>query len=182
MRAGNRKCQIKRIKGTDLEYESEPCRVGEEHIVGARICATCGEAKAIQDFKLNGNEWYGYECKACLSVRMKDAYNEGRKRNTYEYWEKRLYVIERNDKKLGRSFDITPGYIMDLWMKQRGRCAYTGLKGETLSIDRIDNNRGHVVGNVVLVDTRLNVMRGAMPQDMFIDLCCQVAKHCRGKK
>lgn len=72
-----------------------------------------------------------------------------------------------NGKKIG--FDLNEAYLQELWKQQRGRCAYSGvlfdLKRSTVrpmaapSLDRIDNNRGYVMGNVQFVCTAINRMK-----------------------
>lgn len=66
---------------------------------------------------------------------------------------------------------ITIHDLLAIWKKQEGRCALTGLtltwnKGgirpTSVSIDRIDNNRGYEIDNIRLVCFAVNVFRGRM--------------------
>ena len=64
-----------------------------------------------------------------------------------------------------KKIEITTSDLVELWDKQRSRCAITGLSLEVktggnwnghqnpfvASIDRIDNTKGYVVGNVRLI-------------------------------
>ncbi len=76
----------------------------------------------------------------------------------------------RGDRALGRECDINVQYVLDLFNKQNGKCALTGVDmtlpdvGRSifdLSIDRIDNSKGHIKGNVHLVCQGVNFMRNA---------------------
>ena len=51
------------------------------------------------------------------------------------------------------------------------------LQQQNMSIDRIDSNIGYEVGNIQLVDKRINMMKGSLSNKDFIDLCCKVAEH-----
>jgi len=45
----------------------------------------------------------------------------------------------------------------------------------TASIDRINNSRGYLKGNIQLVHKDINFMKGKMSQDDFIKMCKLVA-------
>lgn len=140
------------------------------------ICRSCGQPKSIDDMARTGNGYID-QCRECKNSRAKAHYDKGRKQNSIAYWIKRIAACQREDAKKGRKCDITPEYIMGMYEAQGGKCAYTGKKCDTLSIERIDNNLGHVMGNIELVDVRLNVMRGARGQDEFLLMCYHVAHH-----
>jgi len=75
-------------------------------------------------------------------------------------------------------FTITAELLHDLWVKQEGRCAISGVvlthhldgsgrKDFNASIDRIDSQMGYVPGNVQLVAYRVNTLKGALGVDML---------------
>jgi hypothetical protein len=83
-----------------------------------------------------------------------------------------------------RDFDITVPFLVDLFERQDGRCALSGLPMLTtthiderpddarcnpnkLSIDRIDSSRGYTEDNVQLVRWRLNSMKSDIPLDTY---------------
>lgn len=89
-----------------------------------------------------------------------------------------------------QSFDITIEYAWELYERQRGRCALTGLPigfgekqsdPETASLDRIDSKLGYVVGNVQWVHKDINRMKNAFDQDYFIAMCRAVSAHADKK-
>lgn len=64
---------------------------------------------------------------------------------------------------------IDARYLLDLWKKQEGLCALSGvkmawregaLKIHSISIDRLDCSKGYVPGNVRLICFGLNNLRG----------------------
>lgn len=89
-----------------------------------------------------------------------------------------------NSKKRAAKFNwdhnLTIPYLAKLWFKQKGRCAVTGLMLEyesgdqhsknpcRTSIDRIDNNRGYVEGNVRLLTHWANNAKSTWPDEIFI--------------
>lgn len=88
----------------------------------------------------------------------------------------------------GYVFDITKEYLYDLYVNQKKRCA---LSGEYLyftklnsnfnrytnaSVDRIDSEKGYVVGNIQFVLKTINMMKWTLPNSEFIELCCKIYK------
>ena len=88
--------------------------------------------------------------------------------------------------------NIKLDYLYEIGEEQGWRCAATGVPLEftrggtywggkwcnpkSCTIDRIDNSKGYVVGNVHLVTWEANCMRGNIEWDDFISLCKQIAK------
>ena len=83
----------------------------------------------------------------------------------------------------GLDWELTIEFVDALYEIQLGRCAYSDLpigwsdKGwdHTASIDRIDNSRGYLPDNVQLVHKEINMMRGSLCTERFVDLCVQIA-------
>lgn len=90
-----------------------------------------------------------------------------------------------------KQFSIKPEYIADLYAKQNGKCALSGLpltfaeEGKNLSdstsiiasLDRIDSSIGYVEGNVQWVHKHINSMKNEYTIEYFINLCKEVVKH-----
>lgn len=81
--------------------------------------------------------------------------------------------------------DITPAYLKEVWEKQEGRCVWTNVplvlplssyKHDTsnpnviASLDRIDNNKGYVKGNVQFVMTPLNYAKNNFSDEVVMNL------------
>lgn len=49
---------------------------------------------------------------------------------------------------------------------------------QTASIDRIDNSKGYIVGNVQWVHKQVNFMKGTMKQKEFIKFCKLISSKC----
>lgn len=84
-----------------------------------------------------------------------------------------------------RGFDwaIDLDYCADLLESQGHKCVLSGLPisacGDfaniTASLDRIDNTKGYVLGNVQFVHKKINMMRGSLTVGEFVGLCQSVA-------
>jgi hypothetical protein len=80
------------------------------------------------------------------------------------------------------SFDITTPLMHEIWQKQEGKCAKTGVemgrigdKWTSPSIDRIDSSRGYEKDNVQWVCWRYNDAKSNMNDDEFVAMCLAVA-------
>jgi hypothetical protein len=82
---------------------------------------------------------------------------------------------------------ITATFLLDLYRRQGGRCALTGVpmtwdreKGRVktnLSIDRIQSWRGYEEGNVQLTCRLVNLMKHNLTGAEFVDLCRLVVQN-----
>jgi hypothetical protein len=71
-----------------------------------------------------------------------------------------------------REFDLDRAYLQELWDKQGGKCAITGIPMvykfgclESASIDRVDSSLGHVKGNIQLVCLGINRLKSTFSND-----------------
>jgi len=93
--------------------------------------------------------------------------------------------IKNGAKNRDLEFAIDPEYIWKLFLAQDRRCALSGREigfnkrcgGITASLDRINNSKGYVVGNVQWVHKDLNRMRNYFGVEYFIETCKQVAAY-----
>lgn len=80
------------------------------------------------------------------------------------------------------SFDITLEYIMNLLKDQNYKCKLSGLEiemrkqwygnvNQTASLDRIDNNKGYIKGNVQWLHKDINNMKHTHSETYFLELC-----------
>lgn len=138
----------------------------------------CGELKPLHEFAINNNMKGGHDnrCKVCHKEykrrrRIKDPYKH--------YWQTKL------SHSYGHEFTITPndipGVEIEYFISNRNKkefrtikypshCQYSGVKlnwfntndePDSPSIDRWDNNKGYVPGNVYIVAKGVNSMKGS---------------------
>ena len=96
--------------------------------------------------------------------------------------------IKRNAERRGIEFNLTIQYISELFDKQNGICALSGMEiefgrvrtsGTTASLDRIDSTKGYIEGNVQWVHKLVNRMKMDITEDVFLQLCEKITTHRR---
>jgi len=78
-----------------------------------------------------------------------------------------LREARRSDKLRGRACDLTKEQIETLIA---GGCSYCGETGLRMTLDRVDNDRGHELDNVVPACIRCNYARRDMPFEAWSQL------------
>lgn len=87
-------------------------------------------------------------------------------------------------KNRGIEFDITIEELDELLIEQDFKCSLSGVeifagyrtsKSQTASLDRIDSSKGYIVDNVQWVHKDVNMAKGSLSQEDFIQLCAAVA-------
>lgn len=93
--------------------------------------------------------------------------------------------IRHTAKTRGIAFSITIEYISELLKKQDFKCALTQLpigfgkkrsNPYTASLDRVDNTKGYIEGNVWWVHKDINYMKSNLTLERFKELCSLVSK------
>jgi hypothetical protein len=106
-----------------------------------------------------------------------------------------LTSVKTSAKKRGLEFSVSYEYLWDIFVQQERKCAYTGIEiffsrdniehvnGDyTASIDRIDSSKGYIEGNIQWVHKRVNVMKGNMTHQEFLDFCEAITYQNKGQK
>lgn len=85
------------------------------------------------------------------------------------------------------TFNISVEYLNKLYEEQEHVCALSGISLEpdlnltmqqqNMSIDRINSDIGYEEGNIQWVDKRINMMKGSLSNEEFIELCTKVANY-----
>lgn len=98
-----------------------------------------------------------------------------------------FYGIKYGAESRNLEFNITKEYIWNIYENQNGKCALSGLLIEfgtkdaheikTASLDRIDNSKGYIEGNVWWVDKKINQMKLDFTVNEFIEMCNKVATY-----
>ena len=92
----------------------------------------------------------------------------------------RTLALRRN-----KDFSIT---IQDAWeqfQNQKGLCSLTGIRlfmNEDASLDRVDNTRGYVCGNIQWVHKKVNKLKSDFTQHDLIDWCKRIANYSESKE
>ena len=132
----------------------------------------CGNIKNVcRSTLINGDS---RSC-GCLAEELKF---KGLNGISHAYWGR----IRSAALKSGREFNISMQYVWDLYEKQNRRCALSNIEivfekrshhciNQTASLDRIDNSKGYIEGNVQWVHKMVNRMKSVFDQEDFIKMC-----------
>ena len=107
---------------------------------------------------------------------------DGRKRGItqkrlirYKQIPERVYPLVKADaKRRLLEFKITVNEFKRLWSMP---CYYCGDIVETVGIDRVDNNIGYIIDNVVSCCVLCNMMKKNYLKELFINHCKKVANY-----
>lgn len=136
-------------------------------------CVSCGQTREMSEFEKDRT--------TCVGCRQK-AYQK-RTSSTYQSFLRNLYtksrsaVVTKNRTK-DHVWEITADDLIDLWEKQGGRCALSGVylthhidgsghKEYNASLDRISQDIGYTTTNIQLVCYRVNILKHTLPEDML---------------
>jgi hypothetical protein len=149
-----------------------------------KTCFCCKEGKPFELFFRHNQTSDGYHswCKTCC-----EAGNKKSRAKLNSTIEGRAGVFLRNAKngaaKRKHPFALVVSDIVECWSLQKGVCAYSGrdmtLEAghlNTVSIERIDSNKGYIPQNTILVCQAINRMKSDFGYDDFYALCKDVAQ------
>ena len=153
-----------------------------------RECTVCGVTKPLKEFPPHSKKGYfKRNCRQC----------ERAKNHRYKSKTPEAYLYSR----LGRQnkgsaqveVKLTKQDLKELWEQQQGKCAVTGMHmtyyprqlrdstGLNASVDRIDSSDIYRKGNVRLVCSRVNMMKGAGEDVDLLWWCKQVIEGLEGE-
>jgi len=151
------------------------------------ICkCDCGNTKITTTQHLTSEDKKGTKSCGCLKHRKgnQNPNWRGYKEIPRDYFSRVKYHADKSN----RDCDITIKYLWELFLKQKGKCALSGMElkfpqkhrdiKSNASLDRIDSKKGYVKDNIQWVDKKVNGMKSNMEEQEFIGWCKKVAS-CR---
>lgn len=143
-----------------------------------KICQNCNETKSLEDFEPIKNIYRRNSCRSCVSKRAYSRDPEKSKERNKKRSERDKiarsdkskrphYIIidsRSSDKKKGFDNDLNIDFVTSLI--QRG-CYYCETIDDRMTLDRINNNIGHIKSNVNACCTRCNQIRLDMPYEAW---------------
>ena len=120
-----------------------------------------------------------WQCKQCVAKAKIFSNNQPVGDRTRIY---RKFKKAAKDRRL--DFALTE---KDFFEGYNGICSLTGWKidiiygNQTASVDRIDNSRGYVKGNIHWVHVLVNMSRGALELQKFIEMCEAVSESSKNE-
>ncbi len=106
------------------------------------------------------------------------------------------YNVARNRARLNqREFTLTLNDMMEQWLRQGGRCPYTGWelilpkstteynhfsrRPQNASLDRKDSSQGYVPENIQFVSLMANYAKSDFSHEEMLDFCWAIAQHLK---
>jgi len=116
--------------------------------------------------------------------------NNPKKHDEYSKFRPILKMLRDRVKRKPRDFNLTLEYLKEIWDKQNGKCPFTNfdlelrtykndsrLNIKSASLDRIDNSKGYVQGNVRFVSVMFNFARNKFSDEEVIEFAQAVIKN-----
>lgn len=135
------------------------------------LCYRCG---SVQGPSVYNHIRRSKKCFSCSLVREDNPNWNGYQQLAGSY----LASVRAGAKRRKLEYSVSPEYLWDIWVTQKGRCVYSGVQlthGVDASIDRKDNLCGYIEGNVQWVHKDVNRMKTDFPQEYFVEMCCKIA-------
>jgi hypothetical protein len=161
---------------------------------GTKTCNDCKKTLDVSCFYSDKSASSGLQtyCKEC-------GINHTKKwASTLDGYCKRIFKdtqINCKRRKKDLELTITLNDIKELYTKQNGLCALTGVKMTfdtyqtrgnkqiinvyNMSIDRINSDKGYTKDNIQLVCAMINRMKSDLTDEKFIELCALVVNHSK---
>ena len=142
-------------------------------VAQSRVCSSCGSL--IEP--TGSNRSVCAKCRGAARVG-----NAGG--TTEKYLAYKITKAKYRAKTNKMEFNLTVEILNDIYEQQKGFCAVSGLPllhtneeaDFSISIDRLDNDKGYTDDNIRLVCRRVNLMRNNLTTEMFDWWCKQIAK------
>lgn len=180
-------------RGVDCAHFSRTI-IGRNTVKDVVRCVACGEQKELINFEFcseyNARQQYSatvysQDCKSCRDARVSSikaagAWNE----DLASFWRKSFSSIRYGAKKRGIILAVRPQDCIEKYLEQNGRCAITGLPtkiGDDVdqrflpSLDRINSSKHYTTNNIQIVLRCVNVMKGELPTQLFLEICAHIA-------
>lgn len=155
---------------------------------GEYFCYKCGSFKSLDSFyKDTTNKYRKGHSTICIECSQSMRKNSYLNRSIEKYLFSTYYRCSRRERIRGGICDFDKTYLLELYNKQKGKCAITGIdmtyeagsgkKYNTISLDRIDSSKGYVKDNIQFVCYMVNVMKLNQSMEDFLFLCKQVVEY-----
>jgi hypothetical protein len=147
---------------------------------GFWICQCNCKDKTIKI--LDGHSIISGNSKSCGCIRIENILSrcwKGCGKISKTYWSQ----IQKSAESRNLDFDITIEYIWDLFLKQYGKCALSGIrltlgrKRQNASLDRINSKYGYTKNNVQWVHKDVNRMKWQFNEKYFLKFCKMITDY-----
>lgn len=142
------------------------------------LCTICNQHHWVLNRTLTHGNSKG--CQFCARQIKKEVIGE--------IWRSYWSQLQKGAKTRNLEFSITPEYAWDLFLKQNRKCPYSGIiltfgykQNQTASMDRIDNKKGYIEGNVQWIHKTTNFMKHRLTEKEFLEWCEIIVNYTKNK-
>jgi hypothetical protein len=157
-----------------------------------KICSKCKSSKDEEGFYKKADGSCRSQCKFCensykperkawLSANYKESKSKKEKMRRRDPLYTCQYILtdsRKSDRKKGFDNDLTLEFIIEI---TKNGCSYCGETKLRMTLDRIDNTKGHIQSNVNGACIRCNYARGSMPYEAWMCLVPAIRVACEKK-
>ena len=157
-------------------------------------CKTCHQLLDDKDFPYRtDSNTHRTSCRKCETEARKGRSYEGAKTTSFKERRKQRdrvnskrhradpkntasYIVKnskRSDIVHNRENNLTKDFVEDAI---KTGCNYCGDKETKMTMDRIDNNKGHTIDNVIAACYRCNIIRRSMPYNAWLQIIPAIRK------
>ncbi|MCL4301286.1 MAG: hypothetical protein KJ077_36630 [Anaerolineae bacterium] len=165
-------------KCKNLDLRSDKAKrlreVDELKAKGLKLCWKCNTIKPLTSENFRRGFGYCRECERDERINREGRSIEGGLKS-------RRRAAQMRSLRRGIPFSITDKDLMELWTQQQGKCSYTGVQmtvdGDnhfSVSIDKIEPEKGYIKGNIVLCCSAVNRMKWDMSLDELKHWCHRI--------
>ena len=193
--------RLKLANGVEAFHHA--CRTCEDNIKrnhewkdGKLLCHDCGEYKDVKYFNKHKDmkirECHATFCTSCRVKRRKEI--EPTKKDDLKLIQtltQRYHGAKERAIKQNAAFNLTLDYLLSLWNEQNGICTLSGMqmtferyKGRiptNVSVDRIDKDKGYIIGNVQLVCMACNQIKSDWSEETMYNICKKIVEQHENK-
>ena len=147
-----------------LKENTRPDKVWDPEYT--KVCPNCEKEKKAEFFQRKPSEkdGYGSWCIKCEKVR--------KQKPRYKYT-----TLRRGAQKRNYEWNLTPEDTSGLLLSDCYYCGKPSVEGVKIhGLDRIDNNKGYHLDNVVPCCEQCNIAKHANTKEDFIEMCKRVAQ------
>lgn len=127
------------------------------------------------------NRKYREKNKEVLYEKAKLYRNNPKSRQQYRSWAKiwsqkfegKYFLYKKGARQRNIEFSLSKDEFKEFWQK---RCTYCDSQVKTIGLDRVDNNVGYIIENVVSCCEICNRMKRNLTRESFINHCILISK------
>ena len=141
------------IKKEDIMNEDEL------RSIGWKKCNHCLKMKSPSEYyKSPRRDGLTYACRQCHRLKVR---SYRKVQGSYNWFYKRLEKIKKRAKDKGLEFNLNVAELKRI--KESAECYYCKTKTDVITLDRLDNDKGYIIGNIMPVCYICNKLKGQIP-------------------